>query len=1174
MKKLIALFGLSLLIMCCLPSKGITQAIDPSNIAERYLTQNKAKWQLTQDDIKNLYLSDHYTSKHSGITHIYFTQTYQEIRVYNAIAGIHITSEGNVAFATNTFIPDLASKINTSTPEISAFQAIQLAAAHTGSGRHQVHLIKTLSSQEYLFDGGSISNSDIRVKLKFHPIQSTGKVRLSWQLMIDSKDSPDMWNIHVDAVTGAIIEQNDLTLYCNFSTDGTLQDDDDCTEVAIPYSPQAKNFNFTEGSYNVFPLPTESPIHGDREWVIDPHDTAASPFGWHDTDGQAGAEYEITRGNNAHAYLDTEENDASTGDEPQGGSGLIFDFPFDPLLQPEANQEAAITQLFYTVNYIHDFSFHYGFDEAAGNFQTTNYSGEGYGSDPVNAEGQDGNGTNNSNFSTPADGAPGRMQMYLWNSPGGQLLNVLEPTSISGLYNTGHAIYGPPLTTEPIIGELVEAFDNSNNPSLGCGTIINADEVNGKIALIDRGDCVFERKTLNAEAAGAIAVIICNYQQGTTTMGGSFSTEEPTIPTIIVEQSACQVFRQLIEEGITVSLGVQDDGTPNVLDGCFDNGVIIHEYGHGISNRLTGGPAQEACLFNDEQMGEGWSDFFTLVSTVKPGDSGTTPRGIGNYVNKSGVNGSGIRRLPYSTNMNINNQTYDDIIGTDKPHPLGEIWTDVLWDLYWAMVDVYGFDEDQTTGSGGNNMAIQLVMDGMKYQPCNPGFIDGRNAILAADDILFDGANACLIWEVFARRGLGYDADQGSVFDRNDGFPGFEVLPECIKELKIAKEVTPIINAGDEITVTLTVRNHKEGTVSGIIVNDEIPEGAEFINGSATGATVEILDNMLSFAIGDLPPGDSRTISYKLSTSITLFSQSQFLDDVEDGDGKWVFDNLTGTAIWNISGADPHSGSYSWFVPDTEERNDQVLYFFDPFPVYGNQPVLRFFHKYDTEPGTDGGYVDISVDGGESWEKVSAQVFRNPYRGGIAFLTFSQTNVDAFWGQNLEYKESYIDLSPFLGEYILVRFRFGSDGEEAGQTEDGTGWYVDDIEITDMFNYHTEACLYSDEGDVVCAFADGRGTVVNAGDPNPVQETLDNNHYAIFPNPAGEVVNVDFNLNRNASMTFEIISGDGRVLSREAGDFNPGSHHMALNISALPQGIYFIKICSGNELFTEKILVK
>lgn len=189
-------------------------------------------------------------------------------------------------------------------------------------------------------------------------------------------------------------------------------------------------------------------------------------------------------------------------------------------------------------------------------------------------------------------------------------------------------------------------------------------------------------------------------------------------------------------------------------------------------------------------------------------------------------------------------------------------------------------------------------------------------------------------------------------------------------------------------------------------------------------------------------------------------------------------------------------------------------------------------------------------------------------------MTFSQTNVDAFWGQNLEYKESYIDLSPFLGEYILVRFRFGSDGEEAGQTEDGTGWYVDDIEITDMFNYHTEACLYSDEGDVVCAFADGRGTVVNAGDPNPVQETLDNNHYAIFPNPAGEVVNVDFNLNRNASMTFEIISGDGRVLSREAGDFNPGSHHMALNISALPQGIYFIKICSGNELFTEKILVK
>ena len=67
-------------------------------------------------------------------------------------------------------------------------------------------------------------------------------------------------------------------------------------------------------------------------------------------------------------------------------------------------------------------------------------------------------------------------------------------------------------------------------------------------------------------------------------------------------------------------------------DSDLDNGVIAHEYGHGISNRLTGGPANVTCLQNAEQMGEGWSDWFALVLTPEAGDTATTPRGVGNYV--------------------------------------------------------------------------------------------------------------------------------------------------------------------------------------------------------------------------------------------------------------------------------------------------------------------------------------------------------------------------------------------------------------------------------------------------------------------------------------------------------------------------------------------------------------
>ena len=75
---------------------------------------------------------------------------------------------------------------------------------------------------------------------------------------------------------------------------------------------------------------------------------------------------------------------------------------------------------------------------------------------------------------------------------------------------------------------------------------------------------------------------------------------------------------------------------------------------------------------------------------------------------------------------------------------------------------------------------MQLVMDGLKLQSCNPGFVDGRDAILQADMINNNGANQCLIWKAFADRGLGYSADQGSSFDRFDQTQAFDMPPTSV----------------------------------------------------------------------------------------------------------------------------------------------------------------------------------------------------------------------------------------------------------------------------------------------------------------------------------------------------------------------------------------------------------
>ncbi|MDQ3991208.1 MAG: M36 family metallopeptidase, partial [Actinomycetota bacterium] len=207
-----------------------------------------------------------------------------------------------------------------------------------------------------------------------------------------------------------------------------------------------------------------------------------------------------------------------------------------------------------------------------------------------------------------------------------------------------------------------------------------------------------------------------------------------------------------------------------------------HEYGHGISNRLTGGRTNVGCLGNQEQMGEGWSDWLAIALTALPTETGPQPRGMGTYVlGQPNRQQKGIRPTAYSTSMSINPATYNTIKTAAVPHGVGYVWSTMLWEVFWALVDKHGFNpnvyEDWSTG--GNNLAIQLVMDGMKMQPCTPGFVDGRNAILAADLVLTEGQNQCDIWAAFAKRGLGYSAIQGSSANRADGTQAFDTSPDC-----------------------------------------------------------------------------------------------------------------------------------------------------------------------------------------------------------------------------------------------------------------------------------------------------------------------------------------------------------------------------------------------------------
>ncbi|MDP6468429.1 MAG: M36 family metallopeptidase [Pirellulaceae bacterium] len=200
----------------------------------------------------------------------------------------------------------------------------------------------------------------------------------------------------------------------------------------------------------------------------------------------------------------------------------------------------------------------------------------------------------------------------------------------------------------------------------------------------------------------------------------------------------------------------------------FAPDVIIHEYGHGVTNRLTGGPANAGALnaLQSGGMGEGWSDYFGLHVLQRPTDQKNDAYPVGSYVmGPNPLTNTGIRRFPYSFDMGINPLTYAEFNGggfaipNDEVHNSGEIWAQTLWDMQWLLIDKYGYDPDVYNGTGGNNLAFQLVMTGLTLQPANPSFLEARDAILRADFIENQGVNHKEIWEAFARRGMGFSAD-------------------------------------------------------------------------------------------------------------------------------------------------------------------------------------------------------------------------------------------------------------------------------------------------------------------------------------------------------------------------------------------------------------------------------
>lgn len=754
---------LKIAAVCLMFSFGNTSAQDFQSIIKQHMSSKNT---FMKADLNNFEIIAQDFSKSMNADVIKVQQSYNGIPVYNAVATA-LVKDSRINYFTDNFAKTYThvSQPSSARAEKSIFQNVAQTLNLKNSADYRLISIKD----------ADLDVPFVKTRMVYY-LTPANDLKLCHEFVFEEKGTSNYWDILADAATGEILSKENLTVSCSFKHDAYHHDysahtpegflnDFSNTAKAVAAAPQ-------DASYRVFPLPVESPSHGGRQLVSNPWFTDASPEGWHTIPGGTyTGTYTTTRGNNVMAYEDKANNNAP-GAYADGGANRVFDFPFT-VNDTAGNMNAAISNLFYVNNKIHDIFYRLGFTETARNFQAWNFGKGGNQNDYVQAEAQDGGGTNNANFATPGDGTRPRMQMYLWDPSVIERVYYNSPPEAVGrvVQNYISTTFGPALTATGVTADV------KLSPVLDACTALPAGSLTGLIGLVERGSCDFVVKVKNAQNAGAVAAIIYSLPTSTPTAGMAGVDPTITIPSVLIEHSEGVYMKGLLQASTPVNITLKYDPLmQKTRDGSFDNGIVIHEYGHGISTRLVG---QLSSSINKEQMGEGWSDFFALMLTNRPGDDASVPRGIGTYATTEPITGLGIRPAQYSPDFGINNYEYGDTNGMEYTntagalvpdvHSIGFVWASMLWDLHWKYVEKYGYASDVIANpNSGSARVLQLVVDALKLTPTNPGFIQGRNAILAAEEATTAKQDKCMIWSVFARRGLGVNASAGSATNIND----------------------------------------------------------------------------------------------------------------------------------------------------------------------------------------------------------------------------------------------------------------------------------------------------------------------------------------------------------------------------------------------------------------------
>ena len=832
----------------------------------------------------------------------------------------------------------------------------------------------------------------------------------------------------------------------------------------------------------------------------------------------------VTTGNNTDAYLDLAAPDgyqANRGDiRPTLTSTLSFDYTpaVDTDPTTDAARNAAAVNLFFVNNWLHDFWYDRGFAEADGNAQADNYSRGGVAGDRILAQGQDFSGTNNANMATPADGGSPRMQMYLFDGPFDGALSIVTPAL--GDLAAAPASFGP--TSFSVQNDVVAYVDGSTgadgggSPTDGCEAATNAAELSGKIALIDRNYCEFTVKITNAQNARAVGVIVVNLKAGEApfTMGGT--APRITIPSLMTSLEDGSRIREALSAGTVTAHLLRNPSTP--YDGTLDNSIVGHEFFHYVSNRLVGNGSG---LSNTQggAMGEGWSDFNALLMSVRAEDRAVVgndryqaPYSTGFYATNEPY--FGIRRAPYSTNFAVNPLTFKYVtngvaLPTTAPiafgqdgesnaqvHNSGEIWSEVLWEAYAALLNDPRYSFQQA-----RQKMQEYIIGGLKATPSSPTFLEARDGILAVAKAT-DDSDHDIINAAFARRGMGVYAvaaprDSSDNVGVVESFVSQTLAPQiaqasfsmtvqdasggyCDTDSVLDSGETGLFNLRLPIDGNTALQDGTLATVSEVGGNNLIlaagdqlellpdPADAGYLIGSIRMGLIrtssapynvnievalpELGTDVVAQFVGTQPTGDQLQPYYTALVNYDLSANTRANDDMEkpaSSQHDWTTAKNGNAPGWHVADYGSSFGTgLAWWSAGSDQLSETIL----TSPVIAATTLTNLSIAFDHYfayaeatgsplTGPDGGLLEISVDRGE-WSDVTryATFTTGGYNGRLS----SQGNRPAYVGSLTGM--THVELSfgtRLAGSNVRLRYRqIANDGYGS------FGWLVDNVVVT------------------------------------------------------------------------------------------------------------------------------